>query len=315
MAVTQVADSPTYETMPITILPLSPTIGAEISGVDLRAPLTADELREVRQALLDWKVIFFRDQDLTPDQHMAFASNWGELEVHPFTAQHPAHPEVLVIDHNADSHGYENLWHSDVTWRQDPSLGSILLMKEAPPVGGDTLFADMYAAYDGLSDDIKAEIDGLEARHDFDGFRRRLVRRGASTEEIEAFNAKYPNPHHPVVRTHPETGRRGLYVNTAFTKEILGVTPERSDELLQLLYAQAAYPEYQCRFRWERHSVAFWDNRACQHYAVSDYWPHNRSVERVTVVGDTPYFDATQAVTGRVEDRPFRGHIPGSARK
>ena len=138
---------------------------------------------------------------------------------------------------------------------------------------------------------------------------RDRIRRGASTEEVQAFDHTYPNPEHPVVRTHPETGRRGLYVNRAFTEEILGVTPERSTELLTLLYAQATFPEYQCRFRWAKNSIAFWDNRACQHYAVSDYWPNNRAVERVTVIGDVPYFDPDQPVTGRAEPRPFRGQI------
>lgn len=293
----------------ITVEPLSPTIGAQVGGVDLAAPLDTRQLAEIRQALLDWKVIFFRDQDITPEQHLNFGRSFGELEVHPFAPEHADHPEVLVLTHNEDAPGRENLWHSDVTWRIAPSLGSILLMKEAPPLGGDTLFADMYAAYEGLPETIKEEIDGKFARHDFSGFRKSMIRRGAPPEEVEAFNAEYPNPEHPVVRTHPETGRRGLYVNTAFTEEILGVTPERSEELLTLLYAQAAFPEYQCRFRWAKHSIAFWDNRACQHYAVSDYWPNNRAVERVTVVGDVPYFDPDQPVTGRPEPRPFRGQI------
>ncbi|MCL4127840.1 UNVERIFIED_CONTAM: hypothetical protein GTU68_037318 [Idotea baltica] len=293
----------------IAVHPLSPTIGAELSGFDLSVPQTDEQFGQIRQALLDWKVVFFRDQDLSHDQHLAFGRRFGELEVHPFADEHPDYPEVLQITHDAQSHGFENIWHSDVTWRLAPSLGSVLLMKEAPPVGGDTLFADMYAAYDGLSDDLKDEIDGALARHDFSGFRRGMIRRGATDAEVQAFNERYPNPHHPVVRTHPETGRRGLYVNRAFTQEIVGVSPERSDDLLQLLYAQASHPEYQCRFRWQKHSIAFWDNRACQHYAVSDYWPNNRSVERVTIVGDEPYFDAAQPVTGRAEPRPFRGTI------
>lgn len=293
----------------MTISPLSPTIGAEIEGVDLRAPLDPDQLAELRSALLDWKVIFFRNQDITPQQHLDFGRSFGDLEVHPFVEEHADHPEVLLITHDEESPGRENLWHSDVTWRLAPSLGSILLMKEAPPLGGDTLFADMYAAYDGLPDEIKAEIDGKVARHDFAGFRKNLIRRGATPDEIKAFDEQYPNPEHPVVRTHPETGRRALYVNTAFTEEILGVTPGRSQDLLTLLYAQAAVPEYQCRFRWEQHSIAFWDNRACQHYAVSDYWPNNRAVERVTVVGDVPYFDPDQPVTGRPEPRPFAGRV------
>lgn len=299
----------TRPTPTITISPLSPTIGAEIGNVDLCEPMSVEQLAEVRQALLDWKVIFFRDQDLTRDQHLAFGRRFGDLEVHPFATQDPVDPEVLAIAHDADNYGFENVWHSDVTWRLQPSLGSILLMKQAPPVGGDTLFADMYAAYDGLPDDVKHEIDGSVARHDFAGFRRNLVRKGATDAEIAEFDRTYPNPCHPVVRTHPETGRRGLYVNAAFTQEIVGFSPERSFELLRILYRQATFPEYQCRFRWQKHSIAFWDNRACQHYAVSDYWPQVRRVERVTIIGDTPYFDPDQPVVGRGDDRPFRGVI------
>ena len=296
-------------TTTITVSPLSPTIGAEVSGIDLREPLTDQQLADLRTALLDWKVIFFRDQDITVDQHLDFGRRFGDLEIHPFAQQDRDHPELLRISHDAENYGYENLWHSDVTWRLQPSLGSILRMIEAPGVGGDTLFADMYAAYEGLSDEIKEEIDGKVARHDFAGFRRGLVRRGASEEEIEAFNTEYPNPEHPVVRTHPETGRRGIYVNPAFTQEILGVSPERSAELLEILYRQSTFPEYQCRFQWKPNSIAFWDNRACQHYAVSDYWPNTRVVERVTIIGDTPVFNADRAVTGRQEARPFRGVI------
>ena len=293
----------------ISITPLSPTIGAEIDGVDLRAPVSDVQLAELRQALLDWKVIFFRDQNITSEQHVALGRNFGDLEVHPFAKHHPEHPEVLQIQHSEKNVGQENVWHSDVTWRMQPSLGSILLMKQCPPVGGDTVFADMYAAYDGLPQEIKDEIDGTFARHDFEAFRERLRRNGASEQELASFDEQYPNPTHPVVRTHPETGRRGLYVNAVFTREILGVTSQRSEELLALLFRQATFPEYQCRFRWEQHSIAFWDNRACQHYAVSDYFPNHRAVERVTIKGDTPYFDAEQPVSGRSEPRPFRGVI------
>jgi taurine dioxygenase len=279
----------TLQAAGLTISPLTPLIGAEISGVDLAAPLGPAETSALRQALLDWKVLFFRDQDITTDQHLAFARHFGALEVHPFAPSKPGYPEVLAITHDRDSRGRENTWHSDVTWRVEPSLGSILRAVEVPPVGGDTLFADMAAAYDGLSDEVKAEIDGKVAVHDFTHFRAGLRRRGAGEAEIEAFNRAYPRPEHPVVRTHPETGRKALYVNAAFTLHIVGMDKARSDALLAHLYAQAAIPEYQCRFRWETNSVAFWDNRASQHYAASDYWPAVRRMERVTVVGDRPY--------------------------
>ena len=290
----------------ITIHPQSRTIGAELRGIDLTQSLSDEAIAVVRQALLDWKVLFFRDQDLATEHHLDFARRFGALEVHPFAPEKPGYPEVLAITHDDESPGYENLWHSDVTWRLAPSLGSVLRMLDGPELGGDTLFSDMYAAYDGLPQRIKDEVDGLVARHDFTGFRRKMIRRGATPEQVDEFNATYPNPEHPVIRTHPETGRKGIYVNAAFTQEILGISAERSAELLNILYTQAAYPEYQVRFSWQPNSIAFWDNRSCQHYAVSDYYPDRRRVERVTIIGDTPYYDASQQ-PAELPERPFRG--------
>jgi taurine dioxygenase len=215
---------------------------------------------------------------------------------------------VLAITHDVDAPGQENAWHSDVTWRLQPSLGSVLRVVECPVVGGDTLFADMYAAYDGLPQRIKDRVDGRVARHDFANFRERMRRRGASDEKLAEFDRQYPNPEHPVIRTHPETGRRAIYVNIAFTKEIVGLDAAESTELLGVLYRQAAVPEYQVRFHWEPNSMAFWDNRSCQHYAVSDYWPQVRRAERVTIIGDTPYYDADAPTSGD-DARPFRGSV------
>lgn len=290
----------------ITITPRSPTIGADVDGVDLSRDLSDDEIEVIHQALLDWKVLFLRDQDITTEQHLAFARRFGELEEHPFAPQKDGYPEVLAITHDAESPGSENVWHSDVTWRMEPSLGSVLRMLDGPPVGGDTLFADMYAAYDGLPQRIKDRVDGRVARHDFPNFRRRLRHNGASEEQIEEFNATYPNPEHPVIRTHPETGRKAIYVNIAFTQEIVGMDADESRELLDILYRQATFPEYQVRFGWAPNSIAFWDNRSCQHYAVSDYWPNVRRVERVTIIGDAPYYDAGRAPATDGE-RPYRG--------
>ena len=273
----------------LTILPMTPTIGAEVEGIDLSRPLDVRTVSALRRALLDWKVLFFRDQDITTDQHLAFARNFGDLEVHPFAPQKPGYPEVLAITHDANSRGKENTWHSDVTWRLEPSLGSILRALEIPPVGGDTLFADMYAAYDGLKDEVKAKVEGKVAVHDFVNFRKGMRKRGVSEEEIAAFDRQYPKVEHPVIRTHPETGRKAIYVNAGFTQHIVGMEKAESDALLAHLYAQAAIPEYQCRFRWTPNAIAFWDNRASQHYAASDYFPAVRRMERVTVVGDRPY--------------------------
>lgn len=273
----------------LSVSPLTPTIGAEIGGIDLAKPLDTRTKAALRDLLLEWKVIFFRDQDITTEQHLAFARNFGDLEVHPFAPQKPGYPEVLAITHDKENKGKENTWHSDVTWRVEPSLGSVLRALEVPGFGGDTLFADMYAAYDNLTDDVKAKIEGRKALHDFAHFRDGMRKRGLSEEQIEAFNKKYPSVEHPIVRTHPETKKKALYVNAAFTQYIVGMERDISDALLKHLYAQAAIPEYQCRFRWKKNSIAFWDNRASQHYAVSDYWPALRRMERVTIVGDRPY--------------------------
>jgi len=297
----------------LTITPKSPTIGADISGVHLGDDLSDDTIAAIRQALLDYKVVFFRDQDITTEQHLEFGRRFGELEIHPFAVNKPDHPEVLAITHDEDHPGQENGWHSDVTWRLEPSLGSILRCVESPPVGGDTLFADMYAAYDGLPQRIKQRVEGRVARHDFPNFRISMRKRGVSEAEIEELGKQYPNPEHPVIRTHPETGRKGIYVNRAFTQEIVGMDPDESAELLRVLYDQAKFPEYQVRFTWEPNSIAFWDNRACQHYAVSDYWPNVRRVERVTIVGDAPYYDADQAPAATGES-PFKGQLAAWSR-
>ncbi len=300
-------DSLTDE-LPIQITPYSPTIGGEISGIDLSQPLTDGQVEGIRAALLDRKVLFFRDQNITTEQHLEFARNFGDLEVHPFAPHKDGYPEVLAITHDREHPGQENGWHSDVTWRLQPSLGSILRCIECPPMGGDTLFADMYAAYDGLPEVVREKIEGRMALHDFEGFRVRLRKRGATEAELEEFNKTYPNPEHPVIRSHPETGRKGIYVNAAFTKHIIGMAPEESERLLAILYHQANMPEYQCRFRWAANSIAFWDNRACQHYAASDYWPNNRKVERVTVIGDTPFYRA-EGPTTDMDESPFRGRV------
>ncbi|MCH9672338.1 MAG: TauD/TfdA family dioxygenase [Gammaproteobacteria bacterium] len=294
----------------IRITPYSQTIGAEVDGVDLQKPLERTTRDQLYAALLEWKVLFFRDQSISTEQHLAFASNFGELEVHPFAPSKPGYPEVLAITHDADAPGQENEWHSDVTWRQEPSLGSILRCIESPERGGDTLFADMYAAYEGLPEHIKEAVEGKVALHDFAAFRRRLEKNGATEAELTAFDEKYPNPEHPIIRTHPDTGRQGIYVNRGFTRHIVGMKPEDSERLLETLYRQAWYPEYQCRFRWAPNSIAFWDNRACQHYAASDYWPAVRRVERVTIIGDKPFYKPQPAAaSSAVDTSPFRGQI------
>ena len=263
--------------------PLSPAIGAELLGADLSNP---DDtlIAEVRDALLQYQVVFFRDQQITRQQHIAFARSFGELEIHPATPRDPPDPEILHIAHGPNSKGSENNWHSDVTWREKPSLGSILRAIELPEVGGDTLFANMVMAYESLDEELQQRLCQMTAVHDIARvFAGRLGRDAASLHE------KFPPQEHPVIRTHPETGQRLIYVNIAFTDHITGMDRAESDKLLKRLIHQAWLPEYQCRFRWSPGSLAFWDNRACQHYAASDYFPAVRVMERVTIAGDKPY--------------------------
>lgn len=273
----------------IRIEPVSPVLGAMIHGIDLKAEMTEETVQILRQALLDHKLILFRDQDITSEQHLRFARQFGELEIHPFNPYKIGYPEIVSLFNGPDSTKRENLWHSDVSWREIPSLGSILIARELPALGGDTLFADMEAAYERLSDELKEKLGGLQARHDAPNFHRALKNRGIPEEEIQALQAQFPPVNHPVVRTHPETGRKSLYVNKAFTQSIIGMDKAESDKLLDLLYQQAHFPEFQYRFQWQLNSIAFWDNRAVQHYPVADYWPNRRLMERVTIIGDKPY--------------------------
>ncbi|MDG1690662.1 MAG: TauD/TfdA family dioxygenase [Alphaproteobacteria bacterium] len=265
---------------------LTPAIGAELLDCDL-TKIDATLVEEVRAALLQHRVVFFRDQTLTREQHIEFAAQFGELEIHPATPADQPDPEVLRIAHGAKSRGSENMWHSDVTWREAPSLGSVLRAIELPKVGGDTLFTNMVMAYDRLSDEMKEKIEPLSASHDIARvFAKRL---GKAPEDL---HDKFPPMVHPVVRTHPETNERLIYVNGAFTDHIVDMAPEESRQLLDTLYKTAWNPELQCRFRWREGSMAFWDNRSCQHFAASDYFPDVRVMERVTITGDRPYFDA-----------------------
>jgi taurine dioxygenase len=264
--------------------PLGRVIGAEIDGVDLAEPVTPGLRAELNRALLEWKVLFFRDQRITAAQQRAFAANWGELETNPFIPR-GENDEVTRFERTAAMPGYENIWHTDVTWRPSPALGSVLRLIEVPPVGGDTMWADMAAAYDNLPEDVRGRIDGLTAVHDYlPGFDR-----FADPALLAQWQNDFPPVEHPVVRTHPETGRRTLFVNQAFTTHVVGLDRDESDRLLRYLFLQAHTPEFQVRFSWEPNSVAFWDNRATQHYAVNDYHPHVRIAERVAIAGDRPF--------------------------
>ena len=263
---------------------LGATIGAELSGVDLTSDLPDVVIDDIRRALYEYKVIFFRDQPLTQRQHIAFAKRFGPLEMHPFLPSNTDEPELVRFEKTAEISGYENGWHHDVTWREIPSMGAVLHALRVPGRGGDTLFSDMYAAFDALDTDTKKRVLELDAVHDF----TQTFGHGMSPEERKQAQATYPPVVHPVVCTHPGTGKRHLYVNRAFTSHIVGLEPDASHALLDRLCRQADSPEHQCRFTWSPDAVAFWDNRAVQHYASSDYWPHKRTMERASIIGERP---------------------------
>jgi taurine dioxygenase len=269
-----------------TIAPLSPTIGAEVHGVDLAD--VDDELHaELRSALLEWKVLFFRDQNISRVQHRAFAERWGELEQHPFYKfVHPGQTDrdVVTLAKDASAAGVENEWHADITWHARPSFGAVLRAVELPELGGVTLWVDAGAAYDGLSEEVKERVEHLTAVHDW----RRSFGLVMPVDAVAELAVQFPPVEHPIVRIHPETGRRTLFVNRIFTDHVVGLDADESDALLGVLYRQYDRPEYQCRFRWTPQAVAFWDNRSTLHYAASDYHPARRVMDRISIAGDRP---------------------------
>src|ERR1019366_2076011 len=275
-------ESAPYET--IDVDKYTPIIGAEISGANLAQPLSNRQMDEIHRALAENCVIFFRDQHLTQEQHLAFGRNFGELHIHPAAPHAPGHNELMIIHADKTSpRANGEGWHSDVSCDTDPPMGSILYIKQTPPKGGDTLFASMYAAYEALSDRLKAYLEGLTAIHDGEeNYRGTYAYAGVQDK------ATYPRAEHPVIRTHPVTGKKALYVNRGFTRRILGVPRDESSAVLAYLWNHAENPLFQCRFRWQENSIAFWDNRCVQHRAMWDYWPHTRSGHRVTVLGDRP---------------------------
>ena len=282
----------------IRVEPLTCTIGAELGGVDLADASRDDSLfAEIKALLLRHKVLFLRDQGMTRAEHVAFARRFGELEHHPVVGSDPDNPGLVRIYKGPDSRDeqYENAYHCDATWRECPQFGAVLRCVECPPVGGDMIWVDMAAAYERLPEHVKVQIAGLRARHSIEA----SFGAAMPIEKRLALKAQYPDAEHPVVRTHPETGEKILFVN-AFTTHITNYhTPANvrfgqdanpgAGLLLSYLISQAYVPEFQVRFRWKKNSMAFWDNRCTQHYAVMDYPACHRKMERAGIIGDTPY--------------------------
>lgn len=274
--------------MQVHVNPLTPMIGAEVLGVDLANPSDAD-MEQIKAAFREHLVLFFRDQDISIDSHIAFGRRFGELHIHPASGDYQSNnglpPEILRI--HADENTYRvagDKWHSDVSCDPEPPAASILKLHTVPKMGGDTLFANMYAAYDALSDRMKGLLDGMTATHD-GGPNYRDRADGAG---IDMSQKVYPRNSHPIVRVHPETGRKALYVNRVFTQRIDGIPEDESKAILDFLYEHTIKAMFQCRFNWREHSMAMWDNRCAMHHAVWDYHPNVRSGHRVTVKGDRP---------------------------
>lgn len=276
----------------IEVEPIAGALGAEIGGIDMSKPLGNQAFKEVHDALMAHQVIFFRDQDITPGEHVAFARQFGTLHVHPYAPHHPDHPEVLILKSSKANRSAANAWHSDVTFQEEPPLGSILLAREVPDAGGDTMWANMYDAYETLSEPMKRYLEGMKAlntagRASFEKAYDNLSDK--EKQDIRAGRLSEGGVEHPIVRTHPVTGRKALYVNSIFTQKIVGVPSKESRAILDYLLDHLKKPEFTCRFRWRKGSVAFWDNRCTQHYAVADYGDATREMHRVTVNGDRPF--------------------------
>lgn len=276
--------------MSLSVRPLTIHIGAEVGGVDLRDP--SEELaKEVQDLLLQHLVLFFRDQDLTPAQHVALGRRFGELHLHSVAATLEGHPEIILLDNDEKRPPNIDAWHTDVTMDECPPMGSILRAVEVPAVGGDTLWASMYAAFEALPKGTQRMLEELTAVHHYpDYFRTGILRQEDGYAKLERYDQEHRPVEHPVVRTHPVTGRKALFVNSTFTKYIKDVGRKEGRALLDMLHQHVATrPEFHVRFKWERNSIAFWDNRCTQHYAVADYYPQVRRMQRVTIAGDRPY--------------------------
>ncbi|MBD9679181.1 taurine dioxygenase [Pseudomonas sp. PDM18] len=277
--------------MTLSIEPISPALGAIVSGVRLADPLDDAAQRQIEQALLDHHVLFFRDQPLTPTQQANFAARFGDLHIHPIYPSSPEQREVIVLDTAVTDVRDNAIWHTDVTFLETPALGAVLAAKQLPPYGGDTLWASGIAAFEALSKPLQQLLDGLTATHDISKSfpQERFGATDADLARLEEARKKNPPRSHPVIRTHPVTGRKALFVSDGFTTRINELEPAESRAILDLLFAHFARPEFTVRWRWKENDVAFWDNRVTQHYAVDDYRPQRRVMHRATILGDKPF--------------------------
>ena len=275
----------------ISVTPLTPTIGAVLGGIDLSKRPDDAAIGEIRGALLKHKVVFFEDQHLTPVQHRDIAARFGALHTHPLYPGVPEAPELFILDNHAGNPTDNDAWHTDVTFIETPPLGALLYAKSLPENGGDTIWADMQAAYEALSPAMREFLSGLDAVHDFArGFPAKLtVAQAAGESRYTKAVEEHPPVVHPVIRTHPETGADSLFVNYGFTARIKGLRRNESDALLNMLFDHVKKPEFHVRWKWRPNALAFWDNRITQHYAVNDYLPARRVMHRATVLGDRPF--------------------------
>ncbi|MBL6951761.1 MAG: TauD/TfdA family dioxygenase [Alphaproteobacteria bacterium] len=274
----------------IEVRPITGSIGAEISGVNIAEELSSAAIADIRQALLDHLVIFLRDQDITPAQQLAFVSRFGEPDIYPFVKGLEDYPQITpILKLPEETINFGGVWHSDTVYQPTPPMATILYAKELPPTGGDTLFANQYQAYESLSAPLRKILDGLTAVNSAAKGSAAHTRSSRVADAGTGLAAEVMEAEHPVIRTHPETGRKALFVNTGHTVRFKGMTEAESAPILGFLYQHQIKPEFCCRFAWGPGSLAFWDNRCAQHYPVNDYHGHTRLLHRVTLKGDKPY--------------------------